>query len=125
VGFIRDLPPDLINAFSATLDELKEADLLLHVIDMSDPNFRNQISAVENILADLQLTGIPLIRVLNKEDKVDHKLINNFCRTYQAISISAKVKRNLLKLTERIECRFIDFDAERKSQYIPCPQTEV
>lgn len=68
VGFIRDLPSDLVNAFRATLEELQEADLLLHVIDASDPRFEEQCAAVEKILGELDLLGTPRLRIFNKCD---------------------------------------------------------
>ncbi|MBO5365493.1 MAG: GTPase HflX, partial [Peptococcaceae bacterium] len=68
VGFIRDLPSQLITAFKATLDELQYADLLLHVIDISNPNFENQLEAVETILQQLNLQEKPRIYVFNKID---------------------------------------------------------
>lgn len=71
VGFIRNLPKELVEAFRATLEELESADLLLHVVDASHPELEEQFEAVENILADLELTGIPRVVLLNKWDAVD------------------------------------------------------
>jgi GTP-binding protein HflX len=71
VGFIRDLPPDLAAAFRATLEELDEADLLLHVVDAADPDNEQQIAAVERILADLGLAETPRLLVMNKIDKLE------------------------------------------------------
>jgi GTP-binding protein HflX len=70
VGFIRDLPKDLLEAFKATLEELEEADLLLHVADAAHPELEMQTEAVEKILADLRLQDIPRILVLNKTDRL-------------------------------------------------------
>ena len=70
VGFIRDLPRDLAQAFRATLEELDEADLLLHVVDAADPAREQQTGAVETILADLGLAETPRLMVLNKMDLV-------------------------------------------------------
>ena len=70
VGFIRDLPPQLLEAFKATLDELQYADLLLHVIDISNPNFSNQLKAVEDILQQLGLEEKPRLYVFNKIDRL-------------------------------------------------------
>jgi GTP-binding protein HflX len=70
VGFIRDLPRDLARAFRATLEELDEADLLLHVVDAADPAREQQTAAVEAILADLGLAETPRILVMNKIDLV-------------------------------------------------------
>jgi GTP-binding protein HflX len=70
VGFIRDLPRDLAQAFRATLEELDEADLLLHVVDAADPDREQQTAAVEAILADLGLAETPRLLVMNKIDLV-------------------------------------------------------
>ena len=70
VGFIRDLPPDLVNAFRATLEELRDADLLLHVVDASDPRHDEQIAAVERILAELGLAEKRRVLVMNKVDRL-------------------------------------------------------
>ncbi len=66
VGFITDLPKDLVNAFRATLEELREADLLLHVLDASNPQWPRQRQAVEAILHDLELDAAPRLVVFNK-----------------------------------------------------------
>ena len=70
VGFIRDLPRDLAQAFRATLEELDEADLLLHVVDAADPDHGEQMAAVERILGDLGLGETPRLLVMNKMDLV-------------------------------------------------------
>ena len=68
VGFIRKLPPTLMNAFRATLEELTEADLMLHVIDINSHNADRQYSTVEDILKDMNIENIPRISVFNKID---------------------------------------------------------
>lgn len=68
VGFIRDLPHHLVEAFRATLEETQEADLLLHVIDISDPQWRETVVAVENVLDEIGVNDIPVIQVFNKID---------------------------------------------------------
>jgi GTP-binding protein HflX len=89
VGFIRDLPPDLITAFQATLDELHDADLLLHVVDLSSPHIDEHMQAVETILTDLNLGDIPQLIVLNKADLVSPEVAANMARRYQGVAISA------------------------------------
>ena len=71
VGFISDLPTELIESFKATLDELKSADILVHVVDISDPDFIYKTEQVLLILKELGISDIPCIRVNNKSDKVD------------------------------------------------------
>ncbi|MBQ8219820.1 MAG: GTPase HflX [Bacteroidaceae bacterium] len=68
VGFIRKLPTDLVDSFKSTLDEVREADLLLHVVDISHPDFEDQIKVVEKTLADLGCSEKPLVLVFNKTD---------------------------------------------------------
>ncbi|MBW6521137.1 MAG: GTPase HflX [Desulfoarculaceae bacterium] len=69
VGFIRHLPADLLQAFAATLEELQEADLLVHVIDLSSPGFREQMQVVDELLRELELDSIPCLKVFNKIDR--------------------------------------------------------
>jgi GTP-binding protein HflX len=71
VGFIRHLPHLLIDAFRATLEETEQADLLLHVIDISDPQWRDNVAAVEAVLDELNVGDIPIIQVFNKIDLQD------------------------------------------------------
>ena len=68
VGFIRKLPTDLVDSFKSTLDEVREADLLLHVVDISHPDFEDQIKVVEKTLADLGCSEKPLVLIFNKTD---------------------------------------------------------
>ena len=68
VGFIRKLPSDLVESFKSTLDEVREADLLVHVVDISHPDFEEQISVVEKTLADLGCAETPSMMVFNKID---------------------------------------------------------
>lgn len=68
VGFIRKLPTDLVDSFKSTLDETREADLLLHVVDISHPDFEEQIRVVENTLKELGCADKPLMIVFNKID---------------------------------------------------------
>jgi len=102
VGFIKNLPKDLMVAFRATLEELEGADLLLHIIDISNPRFKDQIKSVEKILYDLNLDDIPLIRVLNKKDLVDKATTEKLSRNFDATAISAKEKSTLMPLIEKM-----------------------
>jgi GTP-binding protein HflX len=102
VGFIKDLPKDLMVAFRATLEELESADLLLHVIDISNPRFEDQIESVERILADLKLNTIPSIRVLNKQDLVNPEDIERLSRTFEGTGISAHTESTLTPLIDKM-----------------------
>jgi GTP-binding protein HflX len=89
VGFIRNLPSELLQAFKATLEELHEADMLVHVIDVSNPRFADQVAVVENQLLELGLERIPCLRVLNKIDLVNPEFVAKQCGEYQAVALSA------------------------------------
>jgi GTP-binding protein HflX len=89
VGFIRNLPDELLQAFKATLEELYEADMLVHVIDVSNPRFADQVAVVENQLRDLELDRIPCLKVLNKTDLVAREFVEKQCREYGAVALSA------------------------------------
>ena len=101
VGFIHDLPPDLSNAFKATLEELGDADLLLHVIDASNANYRDQVKAVEKILSSLDLLDIPKINVFNKIDECTEELVTVLEK--EALCVSALNKTGLENLLDLIE----------------------
>jgi GTP-binding protein HflX len=103
VGFIRDLPPDLVTAFRATLEELADADLLLHVVDAADPNLENKMEAVNRVLGELELGAIPKLTVLNKADRVPPGLLEALCRRYEAVAVSALCRDGLDRLVEAAE----------------------
>ena len=105
VGFIKDLPQDLMVAFRATLEELESANLLLHVIDISNPRFKDQIKSVEKILADLKLDTIPMIRVLNKKDLLGRETISKLTKTLDGMAISAHNESTLIPLIKKMENR--------------------
>ncbi len=108
VGFIRDLPSQLITAFKATLDELQYADLLLHVIDISNPNFENQLEAVESILQQLKLEEKPRIYVFNKTDRLETlPPITNRLERESCCYISAATGQNVDGLMAMIEQKLI------------------
>ena len=103
VGFIRNLPKDLMAAFRATLEELESADLLLHVIDVSNPRFEDQIESVEKILTDLNLHHTATMRVLNKTDLVDSQTSAQLERRLRGTAISAKSRATLMPLIDNME----------------------
>ena len=76
VGFIRKLPTQLIESFKSTLDEVREADLLLHVVDISHPDFEDHIESVNQILLDIKSDNKPIIMVFNKIDAYKHLTID-------------------------------------------------
>jgi GTP-binding protein HflX len=95
VGFIRDLPRDLVAAFRATLEELADADLLLHVVDASDPRSGEQIEAVETILGQLGLGEKPRLRVFNKVDRLPQAAAAPLSTSPDSVAVSAGQKQGL------------------------------
>jgi GTPase len=102
VGFIRDLPKDLVAAFRATLEELEEADLLLHVVDASDPRHEEQAAAVERILGTLDVEATPRLMVLNKSDRAPEQA-QTLAMGHDGIAVSAITKAGFPELLERCE----------------------
>jgi GTP-binding protein HflX len=113
VGFIRKLPVELVTSFRATLDEIREADVLLHVIDISSPRSDEQSASVSNILADIGATAIPVIRVFNKIDRLPSKddlLARNAATGDGTVYVSAKTGEGLPDLKSKIRSlAFKDF----------------
>jgi GTP-binding protein HflX len=105
VGFIRDLPKDLVTAFRATFEELKDADLLLHVIDISSPRLKQQMKSVEQIAESLDLNVITTLKVLNKADLVSKDFAETQCSQVDAIAVSARNPGTLNPLIEAMEAR--------------------
>lgn len=115
VGFIRSLPKSLMGAFKATLEELRDADLLLHIVDLSNSRYEDQIRQVEDILEELDLSEKPRLLVFNKCDLLPALKKSNplafirtrqAIRTYGAISISALDPKSLSPLLDEMEKRF-------------------
>jgi len=103
VGFIRDLPKDLVAAFKATLEELEDASLLIHLVDISNPQFEAHIESVNKILQELNLETKPVLIVFNKIDKVEPFMVLNACKRYNAIGISAIDSKTVLPLIDAIK----------------------
>src|SRR5208337_3987047 len=90
VGFIRDLPGDLLAAFKATLEELEDADLLIHLVDIASSRYEQRISSVESILKGLKLDDKPRLLVFNKLDKAAKDEAERIEARYDAVVLSAK-----------------------------------
>lgn len=103
VGFIQDLPEELMEAFHATLEELKDADILLHVIDISNPRYEQQMTSVEKIISKLKLDDIPVVYVFNKQDRIDITEFSNKWLLNQGILISATKQATLKPLVSKLE----------------------
>jgi GTP-binding protein HflX len=95
VGFIRDLPKDLVAAFRATLEELSDSELLLHVVDASDPLLDQKRQAVDGLLEDLELAAVPRLLVLNKADATPRPLLSAIKRVTGGIPVSAERREGL------------------------------
>jgi GTP-binding protein HflX len=103
VGFIRDLPKELKVAFRATLEELESADLLIHVIDASNPDHPSQVESVNKILEELELHRIQCIKAVNKIDQVDPESLGLILASTGGIPISANDARTLFPLIDQME----------------------
>jgi GTP-binding protein HflX len=106
IGFIQDLPPQLISAFRSTLDETVDADLLLHVIDVNDPYLPQKIEEVEEILKNLEVSRIPKIYVFNKIDlkkRVPRTTLMKKYKEFHPVFVSSITKEGLEELKEEIE----------------------
>ena len=109
VGFIRDLPPDLLAAFRSTIEEIAGSSLLVHLVDASNPRWRQQVASVDRTLGELQLDRIERLLVFNKSDLVDSLTLNALQREIalqnggESIAISATKPKTLKPLLEKIE----------------------
>ncbi|ACY17828.1 GTPase HflX [Haliangium ochraceum] len=103
VGFIRDLPPDLVTAFRATLEELEDADLLVHVVDLSDPDYEQHVRAVTQILSDLELGEKPRLLGFNKCDRLDAEEAGRLAESHDAYAFSALDHQTFNELLRAIE----------------------
>lgn len=111
VGFMHELPYHLIEAFKATLEEVKETDLLLHVLDVSHSNFRDLSEAVLNVLKEIGAVDKPIITVLNKIDRLkdNYRLSKLQSSIEDSVAISAKTGENLDMLSKEIEKKLSSF----------------
>jgi len=114
VGFIRKLPAHLVASFKSTLDELREADILLHVVDISHPAYEEQMAVVNDTLADIGITGVPVLTIFNKTDSIKSRDVLRAVsqRHPQAVLISASRGINVqvleTRLTEILDEGFVE-----------------
>jgi len=114
VGFVRDLPHQLVEAFRSTLEEVSHSDLILHVVDGSDPDPEGQLSAVRSVLAEIEATNIPEIVVINKADAADPFVVDRIkLREKNSIAVSALTGQGIAELVAMIE------------EQLPSPQIDV
>jgi len=121
VGFIRSLPKSLMGAFKATLEELRDADLLLHVVDSSHPRFEDQIAQVRTILQELELgdkqelmvyNKSDLLNEMRKKDMVGFLRVRQSARTRNSVTVSARDRKSLAPLMDELQRRFWPEEAE-------------
>ncbi len=124
VGFIRDLPPDLIAAFRATLEEISDSNLLIHLIDAANPRREQQLESVERILTELNLAHIPRLIVFNKADLVEAETLEAILRQtaqgggYECIPITATDASSLRPMLEKAGA-ILARDLTRRAEHDP------
>lgn len=105
VGFIRDLPPDLMAAFRATLEELSDADLFLHVVDAASPDFEARVAVVRRVLHEIGLGDIPELLVFNQMDRLEPGVGEALARRHGGVAVSALREQGFEGLLEAVEGR--------------------
>jgi GTP-binding protein HflX len=114
VGFVRQLPHELVEAFRSTLEEVADSDLVLHVVDVSHPDPEGQISAVRTVLAEVGADSVPEIIVLNKADAADPEVVDRLLRREKrSIVVSARTGAGIEELQDLVTAE------------LPRPQVEV
>ncbi len=112
VGFIRNLPKDLLAAFRTTFEELHEADVLLHIVDVSSPDVSEKIDTVLETIRALELDYKPMITVFNKIDKCNPTEVDGLVRQYEGIALSALDRATFGSLLDALETRLFPEDTE-------------
>ena len=125
VGFIKKLPHDLVASFRSTLDEARDSDLLVHLVDASDPAFPAQIEVTRAVLAEIEATEAPRLLVLNKIDRVDAAEREQLAAAWpDAIQVSAKDPADVARLRERILV-FFERDMVEEELLVPYTRQRV
>ncbi len=125
VGFVRKLPHDLVAAFRATLEEVRAADLLLHVVDISNPHWREQAAAVDEVLLELEVQNTPTLLVYNKSDLLNPALagdVDTSNAERRPAVVSARTGAGVDALVERIMARLDAFSVEA---HLKIPYTQA
>ncbi|MCC6643036.1 MAG: GTPase HflX [Deltaproteobacteria bacterium] len=119
VGFIKKLPHDLVASFRSTLEEARDADLQIHVVDASDPAFRAQLAVTREVLREIGADGAPVLLVLNKRDRIGPEHEQTLAAEFpDAILVSAKRPDDVARLRERI-LAFFEQDMEETELRVP------
>ena len=114
VGFIEDLPAVLLRAFAATLEEMEDADLLIHLVDISVPDFEERMGIVENMLISLGITQTPVLLVFNKIDRAIRESVRFVEQRYDAVAISCVTGEGIEALVKRLETALEELQGESK-----------
>jgi len=117
VGLIKNLPKDLMVAFRPTFDELQESDLLIHLVDIGNPNLHDHIETVHTILSELELDHIPRLLVFNKEDRLDPKEAEVLCKKHNGVSISALRPESIGKFFLALDKKLSEGSANNQNSY--------
>jgi GTP-binding protein HflX len=112
VGFIRDLPPELVAAFRATLEEIADASLLLHVVDASAPDYERRIAAVREVLAQIGMGATPELLVFNQIDRLPPGEGEAIAARHGGVAVSALARRGLEDLVARADAMLGEGEAE-------------
>jgi GTP-binding protein HflX len=113
VGFVRHLPHQLIDAFKSTLEEVSDSDLIVHVVDGSDPDPLEQFNSVREVLQEIKADNIPEIIAVNKCDRIDDEIMGNLKRIFpEAIFVSAHSGLGIDDLLKEIDDRLPDPSVE-------------
>jgi len=124
VGFIRDLPKDLVAAFRATFEETADAELLLHVIDASDARYEEQIETTEGLLEAFELQHIPRLMVFNKADAAPPGIAASLARTHNGVAVDARSPAGLAPLLARLR-RYASAPRQPHEEAEPPPWARV
>jgi len=118
VGFIRDLPPELLQSFEATLEEVYDADLLIHLVDISNPSFEDHIEVVDDLLTKLNMNNIPQIKVFNKIENVEADFVERTERKFNGIGITAMNRKTLMPLIDIVRDKLWATSQAKKSPIV-------
>lgn len=125
IGFIRDLPPQLIYSFHATLEEILDSWIIIHLVDASDELLENKMEVVLETLQELGVKDIPILTVFNKIDKLDEETLNDLKKQYKdAVFISASNNINIDELREAIASMMEGFIIKQKL-FLPFDKMDV
>jgi GTP-binding protein HflX len=126
VGFIRKLPHTVIESFKATLEEVNEADLLIHVVDLSHPQYQEQILAVEAVIRELEAGGKQMLTVFNKIDAVGNRELAeaHVRRTPNSVAVSARTGEGIAEMLAELEAQLAAWRL-RASYRIPATESAL